>query len=70
MKVCSGALKMVVVTQKLDSADVLPYDEVAETVATQAWLEHRKTVRERLKKEWKMSRPIFSQTDVFSKKDK
>ena len=70
MKVCSGALKMVVVTQKLDSADVLPYDEVAETVATQAWLEHRKSVRERLKKEWKMSRPIFSQTDVFSKKDK
>ena len=70
MKVCSGALKMVVVTQKLDSADILPYDEVAETVATQAWLEHRKAVRERLKKEWKMSRPIFSQTDVFSKKDK
>ena len=70
MKVCSGALKMVVVTQKLDSADILPYDEVAETVATQAWLDHRKAVHERLKKEWKMSRPIFSQTDVFSKKDK
>jgi hypothetical protein len=70
MKFCNGALKMFVVTQKLDSADILPYDDVAETVATQAWLVHRKTVRERLKKEWKMSRPIFSQTEVFSKKDK
>ena len=70
MKLCSGALKMFVVTQKLDSADVLPYEEVVETVSTQAWLEHRKMVRDRLKKEWKNSRPIFSQTNVFSGKDK
>ena len=61
---------MYVVTQKLDSADVLPYEEVVETVSTQAWLEHRKMVRDRLKKEWKNSRPIFSQSNVFSEKDK
>ena len=68
MKLCSGALKMVVVTQRLDSADVLPYGEVEESVSNSAWFEHRKTVHERLKKQWKNSRPIFSRTDVFSKK--
>jgi len=70
MKLCSGSLKMYVVTQKLDSLDVLPYEEVSEAVSTQAWLEHRKKVRDRLKKAWKNSRPIFSQTNVFSEKDK
>ena len=70
MKFCSGALKMYVVTEKLDSMDVLPYEEVVESVSTQAWLEHRKKVRERLKREWKNSRPIFSQTNVFSEKVK
>lgn len=70
MKVCNGALKIAVVTSRLDSADVLPYEEVAEDVATQAWLEHRTRVMDKLKKEWKMERPIFSQTDVFREKDK
>jgi ferredoxin len=70
MKYCGGALKMLVVTLKQDSADVLPYEEVAEDVAMQAWLEHRTSVMERLKKEWKMERPIFSKTDIFSEKDK
>lgn len=69
MKVCGGALKMAVVTARLDSADVLPFEAVAEDVATQAWLEHRAKVMDKLKKEWKTERPIFSQTDVFSKKD-
>ena len=62
-------LKMAVVTARLDSADVLPFEAVAEDVATQAWLEHRAKVMDKLKKEWKTERPIFSQTDVFSKKD-
>lgn len=70
MKVCGGALKIALVTSRLDSADVLPYEEVAENVATQAWLEHRAKVMDKLKKEWKMERPIFSKTDVFSEKDK
>ena len=70
MKYCGGALKMLVVTSKQDSADVLHYEEVAEDVAMQAWLEHRTSVMERLKKEWKMERPIFSKTDIFSEKDK
>ena len=70
MKFCGGALKMFVVTSKLDSADALPYEEVAEDVATQAWLVHRSKVMDRLKKEWKMERPIFSKTDVFSGKEK
>jgi len=69
MKVCGGALKMVVVTARLDSADVLPYEEVAEEVAPLAWLEHRNRVMDRLKKEWKTERPIFSKTDVFQGKD-
>jgi hypothetical protein len=70
MKYCGGALKIAVVTSKLDSADVLPYEEVAEEVGTQAWLVHRAEVMDRLKKEWKMERPIFSKTDVFSEKEK
>ena len=70
MKYCGGALKIAVVTSRLDSADVLPYEAVAEDVAMRAWLVHRTQVMDRLKKEWKMERPIFSKTDVFSEKDK
>lgn len=70
MKLCNGALKMVVVTQKLDSTDILPYEEVASNVETLAWVEHRKVMMDSLKKEWKKSRPIFSKTDVFLDKDK
>jgi hypothetical protein len=70
MKYCGGALKIAVVTSRLDSADVLPYEAVAEDVAMRAWLVHRNQVMDRLKKEWKMERPIFSKTDVFSEKDK
>jgi hypothetical protein len=70
MKVCGGALKMAVVVSRLDSADVLPYAEVAEDVAERAWVEHQKAVLSNLKKEWKKARPIFSQMNVFSEKDK
>jgi hypothetical protein len=70
MKVCGGALKMAVVVERLDSADVLPYAEVADDVAARAWVEHQKTVLSRLKKEWKKARPIFSQMNVFSEKEK
>lgn len=70
MKVCGGALKMAVVVSRLDSADVLPYAEVAEDVAARAWVEHQKVVMDRLKKEWKNARPIFSKMNVFSEKDK
>jgi len=70
MKYCGGSLKIAVVTSRLDSADVLPFDDVAEEVTNMVWLEHRASVMERLRKEWKMKRPIFSQTNVFSEKDK
>ena len=70
IKVCGGAIKMAVVVSRLDSADVLPYAEVAEDVAARAWVEHQKTVLSRLKKEWKKARPIFSQMNVFSEKEK
>lgn len=70
MKVCGNALKIALVTARLDSADVLPYEEVAEDVANQAWMEHRAKVMDKLKKEWKVKRAIFSKTDVFSGKDK
>jgi hypothetical protein len=70
VKLCGGQLKAVVVLSRLDSADVLPYAEVAEDVAARAWVEHQKTVLSRLKKEWKKARPIFSQMNVFSEKDK
>ena len=69
MKYCGGALKMAVVISRLDSADVLPYAEVAEDVADRAWVEHQKEVLYRLKKEWKKARPIFSQMNVFTEKD-
>jgi hypothetical protein len=70
VKLCGGQLKAVVVLSRLDSADVLPYVEVAEDVAARAWVEHQKTVLSRLKKEWKKARPIFSQMNVFSEKEK
>lgn len=70
LKACGGALKIAVVTSRLDSADALPFEDVVEDVSTRVWLEHRNKVMSRLKKEWKMERPIFSKTDVFSEKDK
>ena len=70
MKVCGGTLKMAVVVSRLDSADVLPYAEVAQDVAERAWVDHQKAVFSRLKKEWKKARPIFSQMNIFSEKEK
>lgn len=70
MKYCGGSLKMAVVLSRLDSADVLPYAEVANDVADRAWVVHQKEVMDRLKKDWKRARPIFSQMNVFSDKDK
>ena len=66
MHYCNGALKMAVVTERLDSSEVRPYKDVAEDVSNLVWLEHRNMVMERLKKEWKMKRPIFSKSRVFS----
>ncbi len=43
--------------------------EVAEDVSNLVWLEHKKMVMERLKKEWKMKRPIFSKSPVFTEKE-
>ena len=45
------------------------YKEVAEDVSNLVWLEHKNMVMERLKKEWKMKRPIFSKTPVFTEKE-
>ncbi len=70
MKVCGGALKIGVVVSRLDSADVLPYSEVVEDVGERTWIEHQRTVMNRLKDQWKNSRPIFSKVKVFSEKDK
>jgi len=69
MRYCGGSLKMAVVTERLDSAEVRPYMEVAEDVSNLVWLEHKNRVMERLKKEWKMKRPIFSKTPVFTEKE-
>lgn len=69
MKYCGGSLKMAVVLSRLDSAEVLPYAEVAGEVADRAWVKHQKVVMERLKKEWKKAHPIFSQMNVFSGKE-
>lgn len=70
MTYCGGALKMAVVTERLDSAEVKPFKDVAGEVSIIVWLEHVNAVMERLKKEWKMKRSIFSKTPVFSEKDK
>lgn len=68
MKACGGALKMFVVTSRLDSADVLPYEEVQNDVENEVWVIHKAKVMEELKNQWKNNRPIFSQAKVFSKK--
>lgn len=69
MRYCNGALKMAVVTERLDSADVRPFKEVADDVFNMVWIEHRRAVMDRLKKEWKMKRPIFSKMSVFNEKE-
>jgi len=66
MRYCGGALKMAVVTERLDSAEVRPYKDVSEDVSNMVWLEHKNRVMENLKKEWKMKRPIFSKSRVFT----
>jgi len=70
MRYCDGALKMAVVTERLDSSEVKPLADVAEDVSNMVWLEHRNTVLERLKKEWKMKRSIFTKSPVFTEKEK
>lgn len=70
MKACGGALKIGVVVSRKDSGSVYPFEEVAEDVSTRAWLDHQQKVLDRLKKDWKSSRPIFMKTNVFSEKDK
>lgn len=70
MRYCNGSLKMAVVTERLDSSSVRPFADVADDVSTTVWIEHRNAVMERLKKEWKMKRPIFSKMDVFTEKEK
>ena len=69
MKVCNGAAKIAVVTNRLDSADARPLDEVIEDVSMQAWLEHQNVVLQRLKDEWKTGIPIITKTNIFSEKD-
>ncbi|SHK50133.1 hypothetical protein [Fibrobacter sp. UWEL] len=69
MKVCNGALKIAVVTSRLDSADVLPYAEVVDDITERTWVEHQKKVMDRLKDQWKNARPIFSKLKVFSEKE-
>ena len=70
MKVCDGAAKIAVVTNRLDSADARPLDEVIENVSMQAWMEHQNTVLKRLKDEWKTGIPIITKMNVFSEKEK
>ena len=69
MKVCNGAAKIAVVTNRLDSADARPLDEVIEDVSMLAWLEHQNVVLQRLKDEWKTGIPIITKTNIFSEKD-
>ncbi|MCF0216276.1 MAG: hypothetical protein HUK21_07365 [Fibrobacteraceae bacterium] len=69
MKLCKGAIRMYVITQRLDSADTRPYEEVAEDVRMETWLEHKNVVMERLMKQWKTERPIFYKTGVFKEKE-
>ena len=70
MKVCDGAAKIAVVTNRLDSADARPLDEVIEDVSMQAWMEHQNVVLKRLKDEWKTGIPIITKMNVFSEKEK
>lgn len=70
MKVCDGAAKIAVVTNRLDSADARPLDEVIEDVSMQAWVEHQNVVLKRLKDEWKTGIPIITKMNVLSEKEK
>ena len=70
MKVCDGAAKTAVVTNRLDSADARPLDEVIEDVSMHAWVEHQNTVVKRLKDEWKTGIPIITKMNVFSEKER
>jgi len=70
MKVCDGAAKIAVVTNRLDSADARPLDEVIEDVSMQAWVEHQNRVIKRLKDEWKTGIPIITKTNALSEKEK
>jgi hypothetical protein len=70
MKVCDGAAKIAVVTNRLDSADARPLDEVIEDVSMHAWVEHQNTVVKRLKDEWKTGIPIITKMNVFSEKER
>ena len=70
MKVCDGAAKIAVITNRLDSADARPLDEVIEDVSTQAWVEHQNVVLKRLKDEWKTGIPIITKTKILSEKEK
>ena len=70
MKVCDGAAKIAVVTNRLDSADARPLDEVIEDVSMQAWVEHQNMVIKRLKDEWKTGIPIITKTKILSEKEK
>lgn len=70
MKVCDGAAKIAVVTNRLDSADARPLDEVIEDVSMQAWMEHQNNVLKRLMDEWKTGIPIITKMNVLSEKEK
>ena len=70
MKVCDGAAKIAVITNRLDSADARPLDEVIEDVSMQAWMEHQNVVLKRLKDEWKTGIPIITKMNVLSEKEK
>lgn len=70
MKVCDGEAKIALVTSRLDSTDLKPFEEVAEDVATRTWIEHQKVVVDRLKSQWKTKRLVFQKANVFTEKDK
>lgn len=70
MKVCDGEAKIALITSHLDSADLRPFEEVADDVTTRTWVEHQKVVVDRLKNQWKSSRLVFQKTNVFTEKDK
>lgn len=70
MKVCDGSAKIALVTSHLDSADLKPFEDVADDVTSRAWLEHQKVVIDRLKSQWKSLRLVFQKTNVFTQKDK
>ena len=67
MKICDGAAKIAIVTNRLDSADARPLDEVIDDVSMQAWVEHQNMVIKRLKDEWKTGIPIITKTKILEK---